>query len=346
MGTGRPTIGVLIEDHFDQTEFRLFNSWFPANGYEVEYLSHLWGQPELTFGGNPDNGVVEEHVTVTTDVTDADPADYAGIVLIGAYAMDRLRYQRSVVPGRPNSAPAVEFLRRAMAAGTVRIGTICHSLWLLCADPALLHGRRVTCAHNIVCDVENAGATVVYEGDATASVVVDGNLVTAKHPEVTEAFMARFVREIENPSRQESHVSESSATTTSTSTTGPTAGQVRAAVQTYVDSFNLRDREMFLGVLADRIVQIDPVGSPPRVGLDALAGFWDGLYAGTEKIEFEVRDLVVCGGEAALAFHITAHPTDGAAVHIDGVDVFAVTDDGRIALVKGYSDDEHVRAAD
>jgi putative intracellular protease/amidase/ketosteroid isomerase-like protein len=344
MGTGPRRIGVLIEDHFDQTEYRLFNSWFPEHGYEVEYLSHLWGQPALTFGGNPDNGVVEEHVTVTTDVVDADPADYAGIVLIGAYAMDRLRYQPSVVPGRPNSAPAVEFLRRAMATDTVRIGTICHSLWLLCADPAQLRGRRVTCAHNIVCDVENAGATVVYDGDATASVVVDGNLVTAKHPEVTEAFMARFVREIEreieNPSRQESTVSES--TTMSTGT----ADQVRAAVSAYVDSFNLGDREMFLGVLADRVVQIDPVGSPPRVGRDALAGFWDSLYAGTEKIEFEVRDLMVCGGEAALVFHITAHPTDGPAVHIDGVDVFAVTADGRIALVKGYSDDEHVRAAD
>ena len=48
-------IGVLIEDHFDQTEFRKFNEFFPAHGYEVEYISHLWGNPQLEFGGNPDN---------------------------------------------------------------------------------------------------------------------------------------------------------------------------------------------------------------------------------------------------------------------------------------------------
>ena len=62
---GTPTkgrIGVLIEDHFDMTEFRKFNAYFPARGYEVVYLSHLWGNPALTFGSNPDNGFVEERV--------------------------------------------------------------------------------------------------------------------------------------------------------------------------------------------------------------------------------------------------------------------------------------------
>jgi putative intracellular protease/amidase len=164
----------------------------------VEYLSHLWGQSHLTFGSNPDDGTVAEHVTVTTEVADVDPADYAGIILIGAYAMDRLRYQAEVDgPGAKNQAPAVVFLRAAMAAAHVPIGAICHSLWLLCADPDLLRGRRVTCAHNIVCDVENAGGVVVYAGRATADLVVDGNLVSARHPDVTQRFMETFLEQIE-----------------------------------------------------------------------------------------------------------------------------------------------------
>ncbi|MCA2216984.1 DJ-1/PfpI family protein [Jidongwangia harbinensis] len=190
-------IGVLIEDHFDQTEFRAFNRYFPEQGLAVEYLSHLWGQPELTFGSNPDDGTVADHVTVTTEVATADPADYAGIILIGAYAMDRLRYQAEITgPGARNQAPAVEFLRRAVATPNLRIGTICHSLWLFCADPDLLHGRRVTCAHNIVCDVENAGGIVEYAGRSTADLVIDGNLISARHPEVTDRFMATFLAEI------------------------------------------------------------------------------------------------------------------------------------------------------
>ena len=198
---GKPTkgkIGVLIEDHFDMTEFRRFNEYFPAQGYQVIYLSHLWGQPALTFGSNPDEGWVEEHVEVTTEVADTDVSDLSGLILIGAYATDRLRYQVNPKKGEPNSAPAVVFLREAMAAG-LPVGTICHSLWLLCADSNLLADRRVTCAHNIICDVENAGAEVVYGDEGTIDMVVDRNLISAKHPAMTDRFMECFVRELAMP---------------------------------------------------------------------------------------------------------------------------------------------------
>lgn len=190
-------IGVLIEDHFDPTEFREFNKYFPEKGYSVDYMTHLWGNPELRFGGNPDTGVVEEHVTVTTEVNRVEPSDYKGIICIGAYAMDRLRYEANPQKGRPNQAPAVVFLRKAMASPGVKVGTICHGLWLLCADRTLLEGRKITCAHNIICDVENAGGDVIFDGDKTVDIWIDGDLITAKHPGVINEFMDTFVREIE-----------------------------------------------------------------------------------------------------------------------------------------------------
>ena len=73
-------IAVLIEEHFDPTEYRRFNEYFPAQGYAVEYVSYLWGNPSITFGSNPDNGTVDEHVTVEVDVTAIDPRDYSGIL--------------------------------------------------------------------------------------------------------------------------------------------------------------------------------------------------------------------------------------------------------------------------
>jgi protease I len=190
-------IGVLIEDHFDQTEFRRFNAYFPAQGYEVEHLSHLWGNKELHFTGNPDEGVIRERVTVTKEINDIDPADYKGIICIGAYAMDRMRYQVKVKKGQKNQAPAVVFLRKALQTENLKIGTICHALWLFCADPDLLKGRKVTCAHNIICDVENAGGEVIYDEDVTADVVIDGNLISGKHPGVVDEFMEAFVKEME-----------------------------------------------------------------------------------------------------------------------------------------------------
>ena len=193
-------IGVLIEEHFDPTEFRRFNQYFPQRGYQVEYISHLWGNPEVRFGSNPDTGVVEEHVTVKTEINAVNPADYKGFICIGAYAMDRLRYQLNPHKGQPNQAPAVAFLRKALKTNRLKLGAVCHGLWLFCADTTLLKGRKVTCAHNIICDVENAGGEVVFDGDQSADIVVDGDLITAKHPGVIDRFMEAFVREIEKAS--------------------------------------------------------------------------------------------------------------------------------------------------
>ena len=189
-------IGVLIEEHFDETEYHRFNEFFPDRGYEVEYISNLWNQESLTFKGNDHTA----EVTVTVDFKDINPADYKGIILIGGYAMDRLRYQVNPKPGEPNQSPAVEFLRQAVKAmdtDGLKIGTICHSLWLFCADPELIKGRKITCAHNIICDVENSGGTVMYDGEETAATYIDGNLITGKHPGVVEEFMQVFLEEME-----------------------------------------------------------------------------------------------------------------------------------------------------
>jgi protease I len=194
-------IGVLIEEHFDPTEYRKFNEYFPSRGYQVEYLSHLWGQPQLRFGSNPENDVVGEHVVVTTEINETPLTDYQGIICIGGYAMDRLRYQVNPKKGQPNQAPAVEFIRHAMRTDGLKVGTICHSLWLLCADPSLLKGRRVTCAHNLIADVEGSGADVVFDGDQTADMVIDGDLISGKHPGVVDVFMDVFVAELEKQSR-------------------------------------------------------------------------------------------------------------------------------------------------
>ncbi|MGF1482240.1 MAG: DJ-1/PfpI family protein [Cyanophyceae cyanobacterium] len=197
-GAAAGKIGVLIEDHFDPTEFRLFNEYFPQRGYEVEYISYLWGNSELKFGSNPDNGTVEEHVTVTKDFKDVELTEYQGFICIGAYASDRLRYQPKPQPGQPNQAPAVEFLRQVMKTPGIKVGTICHSLWLLCADQKLLQGRKVTCAHNIICDVANAGAEIIFGDEGTVDIYVDGDLISGKHPAVTERFMEIFIKEIEH----------------------------------------------------------------------------------------------------------------------------------------------------
>lgn len=193
-------IGVLIEEHFDPFEYRAFNEYFPQQGYQVEYISHLWNNPEITFHSNSEDGVIKEHVTVTTEVNNINPVEYKAIICIGAYAMDRLRYEEKVRKGQPNQAPAVVFIRKVMQEPHVKTGVICHGLWLLCAAD-VLENRQVTCAHNIIVDVENAGAEVIYENDLAADIVIDENLITGRHPDLVNKFMETLVREIENKQR-------------------------------------------------------------------------------------------------------------------------------------------------
>jgi protease I len=193
--TFKRKIGILIEDHFDEIEFRAFNKFFAENGYEIEYISHLWGQKQQTYKGI----FYTEEVTVTVEVNEVEPTDYQGIILTGAYAMDRLRYEAQPKEGQPNQSPGVKFLRKvvnAMDAGQLKVGTICHSLWLFCAAPELLKNRKVTCAHNILYDVQNAGGIVMFGDDGTKKVHIDNNLITGKHPDVVDEFLNVFLKEV------------------------------------------------------------------------------------------------------------------------------------------------------
>ena len=119
--------------------------------------------------------------------------------------MDRLRYEANPQPGQPNQAPAVKFLRKAvkaMDANRLKIGTICHSLWLFCAAPELLEDRKVTCAHNLIYDVQNAGGIVMFDGNRTKITHIDDGLITGKHPDSVDEFMDIFLEEIQKQERR------------------------------------------------------------------------------------------------------------------------------------------------
>ncbi len=112
--------------------------------------------------------------------------------------MERLRYQDKVSKGKPNNAPGVVFISQAMKEPTVKVCAICHGLWLLSVTD-LLKGRQVTCAHNLISDVENAGADLIYdkEKEQTADIVIDGNLITGRHPGMVDLFVETIVQELE-----------------------------------------------------------------------------------------------------------------------------------------------------
>jgi uncharacterized protein (TIGR02246 family) len=118
----------------------------------------------------------------------------------------------------------------------------------------------------------------------------------------------------------------------------PTPDQVRAAVSSYVSAIHAKDRGSFLDLFTADAVSQDPVPGPLNRGSDAIAGWWDSMIAPLDKIVFDIRDLHVCGDQAAMVWTITAAPQGGNSMQMKGVDVFTVADDGKIRSVYAYWD--------
>lgn len=118
--------------------------------------------------------------TFRVDLTagDADPADFAALVLPGGVPNgDLLRSQE----------PAVEFVRRFAATGRP-IAAICHGGWILIEVDAV-RGKRITSWPSMRTDFRNAGAEWVDE-----ELVVDGNLISSRKPDDLPAFCEALTR--------------------------------------------------------------------------------------------------------------------------------------------------------
>ena len=124
----------------------------------------------------------------------------------------------------------------------------------------------------------------------------------------------------------------------------PTPEQVQAAIRSYVDSFGNNDKDAFVAAFATDAVQIDPYPSPANVGHEAIAGFWDNAHTMAETFEFLVKDTIVCGDRAAVPFTMTMG-TAGGKMQFDGVDIFTINDDGKIAEINAYWDMAKIRPA-
>lgn len=190
-------IAILIEQHYDHHEWEEFRTFFPAHGFTVTPISRLWGQPQLTFYANAEDGVVPGSCVVSTDVTSVQAKDFAAVLIIGGYAADRLRYEEKPIPGGDCQSPAALFLAAAMAEPDTIVATLCHGVWLLTACSSLLHQRRVTCASNVLRDVEHAGAFVIFEDGDLAEVVVDNDLITASHPSFLNHFLMAILERLQ-----------------------------------------------------------------------------------------------------------------------------------------------------
>ncbi|WP_343674499.1 type 1 glutamine amidotransferase domain-containing protein [Chitinophaga sp.] len=105
-------------------------------------------------------------------------SDYDAVFIPGgAWNPDNLRYDKDVI----------KFLQDFNKSGKL-IAAICHAPVVL-ASADILKGKKLTGYWNIQVDLKNAGGTVLEQ-----PVVVDGNLITSRHP----IDVAEFSRAVES----------------------------------------------------------------------------------------------------------------------------------------------------
>jgi protease I len=160
-----------------------------AEGTEQVELTEPWkaveeagGTPKLL---SPETGSIQafnhldkaDTFDVDEAVDEADPTSYDALVLPGGVANpDQLRTDKG----------AIDFVRTFVESGKP-VAVICHGPWSL-VEAGVLEGRTLTSWPSLQTDIRNAGGTWVDE-----EVVVDGNLITSRKPDVLPAFNAKIV---------------------------------------------------------------------------------------------------------------------------------------------------------
>ncbi len=180
-------IGILLENRFIDQEIIYYQHRFPEAGYEVDFLTRLWGQPSLEFTGLE----LEMKITVNKSFTElsADSwQDYGALIVPAGYVADYLLYAEEA----RELSPAVKLLQEIMADKSIIKGFICHALWLAGPLPEVFSGRKVTCHNNIISHVENMGADYINQ-----DIVVDDDLVTARDGGLFAEFAGEIIEQVE-----------------------------------------------------------------------------------------------------------------------------------------------------
>ncbi len=193
-------VAVLVETEYIPSEIKFYCNFFSELGAEVDLMTYLWGEKERIIVSDvtqPNDRT--EQLTITKEIADANPNDYAIILTAANYVACRLREippMGSLADASLVRSPAaVRFMASAMMNPQIVKGALCHALWILTPVPELLNGRKVICHTVVLSDVLNAGA--VYIPDES-HVVVDRDLVTARSAADIEAYCQKITETYES----------------------------------------------------------------------------------------------------------------------------------------------------
>ena len=165
---GGKMVAVLVEDGYEDLEL-----WVP-------YYRLLEEGAELVLAGHEKRTYGSKHgypCETEAVVADLAPTDFDAVLIPGGVqGPDRLR----------RHAEVLAFVKALDDEGKV-VAAICHAAWVP-ISAKIVKGRRMTSFASVRDDCMNAGAKWLDE-----ACVVDGNLITSRHPGDLPAFCRALV---------------------------------------------------------------------------------------------------------------------------------------------------------
>lgn len=101
-------------------------------------------------------------------------------------------------------------------------------------------------------------------------------------------------------------------------------------VEKYMVAVSTNNLDLIREIYADNAVVEDPVGTPPKEGIDAIMAFYGGF--GALGVKLQLSGNVRCAGNAA-AFPFTAQIGPKT---LEIIDVFEFDNHGKVVSMKAY----------
>lgn len=163
---------IISADNFEDSELLFPYYRFLEAGLEVEVSSLSRGRIKGKHG---------YEVEVDRELGNVDSGGYDILLIPGGKAPETVRKE-----------PLALEIVRDFISGNRPVAAICHGPQVL-ISAGVVRGRRVTCYRSVAGELKEAGA--LYED---SEVVVDGNLVTSRHPGDLPSFMRETMKLLSN----------------------------------------------------------------------------------------------------------------------------------------------------
>ena len=116
-----------------------------------------------------------------------------------------------------------------------------------------------------------------------------------------------------------------------------TTTPVQHAVQSHVALWNAMDRESWVNLFSSQMVFEDPVGTPEKVGVDAVYKSWDRSFKPGRRWTLHPEHVVAAGNEAAVVMR-NEGDLNGQKVTIRSIEIFVVNESGLLVRIRSFFD--------